>query len=632
MAAANMAAASVRYMINNRFFFLLIITFLLISCGKNAQNEQYLFTQENESHSDLPQILISTSNVPITDKTKYVNAVFSVESKILRGSIRGRGHATWGYEKKPYKIKLESEQSLFGFGKSREWVLLAEYRDFSFMRTAILFELSRLTGISYTLGYKHVELYLNDEYQGVYVLAESVQKSPSRIDIADDGFIIEDDQYWEDEDLSFSSTLDIHYTFKYPKPGNMDGARLKSISAYIDRMESSLLAGNTEGYLDLDSFSKWYLVTELLGLSDPNIFYVLKSKRDNLTMGPLWDAESCLGLFGRGSDGLPPAPGSMATGYPICNNSYYFPYLLRSTLFIDRLKQNWEELKPLLPRFKEQMRNLFLCLDEALEANFKRWPVDYPRCWEAEFEFMYDYFERRASWFDGYVNYLTAPQTPQPWDVDFSNPTYPEPAAIDLGLSVLWASCNLGAAKEAETGYYFAWGETNPKAAFTWADYAYGSDSGFSKYCYPGAEKWWAGPGTVPDGLTELEPADDPARIHLGGKWRMPTRWELWELWDYINYGNGQIHYEMRDNVFGFRISSPDTGDSIFFPCAGRVEDRMIEYFGTAGYYWTSSLARSTVNGPAGAYFIGVDGVIEGVNEWACGRYFGIPVRPVCEK
>ena len=603
---------------NNRFLYLQIILILLPSCVKNAQEEQNPFSQEYESHSGLPQILVSTGGTPVD--RQFTGAAFCIDGQFLHGSIRGRGNATWEYEKKPYKIRLDGEQPLFGMGKSTDWVLLAEYRDLSLMRTAFMFELARLAGLPYTLGYRHVELYLNDEYQGIYVLAECVQRSPSRIDIDDDGFIIEDDQYWENEAVSFESTLDIHYTFKYPGPGNLDEGRLKSISAYICRMERSLLAGDTEEYLDLDSFSKWYLVTELLGVYDPNIYYVLKSRGDKLMMGPVWDAESALGLFGRGSDGLPPAPGSIATGYPICGGNYYFPILLRSPLFVDCLKRNWDALKPLLPAYKNQMRALFQGMEEALEANFKRWPVDYTRCWEAEFDFIHDYFQRREAWFDGYMSYLAAPKSTVPLEADISNPAYPVPDAIDLGLSVLWASCNLGAADERETGYFFAWGETEPKDEYSWATYAYGDDSGtvFTKY--------------AEDGLVELDYADDPARAHLGGKWRMPTRWELWELWDYLNYGDGELHYETRDGMSGFRVSSPDTGGSLFFPCAGRVDGGSIESFGIAGYYWTSSLAGNGGGWPAGAYFLGVDGTIENVNDWNCGRYYGMPVRPVSER
>lgn len=620
-------------MSSKRSIILLIALILLPSCVKNAAERQNPFTQDFASHSNLPQILVHTGGGAIGRQA--IDATFSVDGKLLHGSIHGRGNRTWQYEKKPYKIILDHEEALLEFGKGRDWVLLAEYRDPSFMRTAFMFTLAHLVGMPYCLNYRHVELYLDDEYQGVYVLTEDVRRSPSRIDIADDGFIIEDDTYWEDEAVSFQSTLGFHYTFKYPRPAKPDDWRLKAISAYIGSMESTLSAGDGDYYLDMDSFARWYIVTEILGVYDPNVFYVLRSGGEKLTMGPVWDAESALGLFGRDADNPLPAPGSMASGYPICSYSYYFPYLLNDQLFTGCLKRNWDALKPLLPAFKEQMRDEFQRLDEALEHNFIRWPGTYPpRCWEAEFAFIFDYFERRAAWFDGYVSYLAAPEAPIPLEADISNPEFPVPEAVDLGLSVLWASCNLGAARESESGYYFAWGEVLPKNRYTWGSYAYGNDSGtgFTKYCYTGGEAWWTGAGGGPDGLAELEGADDPARVHLGGKWRMPTRWELWELWDYLSYGEGQIHYESQDGVFGFRISSPGTGGSVFFPCAGRVEDGSIEYFGRAGYYWTSSLARSADSGPAGAYFIGVDGAREAVNEWRCGRFYGMPVRPVCDK
>ena len=614
--------------------FLLILLFLLPACVQSAPEEQNLFSQEYESHSDLPLVLVNTAHTAIESTDQYVDAVFSVDGKILKGSIRGRGHATWQYNKKPYKIRLNTEESLLGFGESREWVLLAEYTDLSLMRTAFMFELARLAGVSYSLAYKHVELYLNNEYQGVYVLAESVQRSPSRVNIAADGFIIEDNQYWESEPDGFESGLGKHYTYKYPHAKDLSETDRKYITSFIKKVEGTIFE-RPGTYLDLDSFAQWFLVTELLGVYDPNIYYVLPARGERLRMGPVWDAEGSLGLSGRRPDEDTPEPGKTATGFPVCSGSYYFSYLLRNPDFILCVKRNWEALKPLIPGYKQQLQSLFESLSDAMENNFHRWPVNAkPRCWEAEFAFISDYFDRRAAWFDGYVDYLSVPDAPTALESDISDPTYPTPDAIDLGLSVLWASCNLGAAKETETGYYFAWGETMPKASYSWANYVYGNDAGtgFSKYCYPGAEQWWMGTGEDPDGRIELEAGDDPARMHLGGKWRMPTRWELWELWDFLCYEGGKLHYETRDDIYGFRIESPRTGESVFFPCAGRVDGNGIESFGKAGYYWTSSLARSTMNGPAGAYFIGVDGAVENVNEWACGRYYGIPVRPVCDK
>ena len=252
-------------------------------------------------------------------------------------------------------------------------------------------------------------------------------------------------------------------------------------------------------------------------------------------------------------------------------------------------------------------------LKDARRANWKIWPV-YNPC-EEEVAFIEDFFARRIHWFDYYVSFLASPQDPVP--LDAVSPDYSEPDAIDLGLSVLWASRNLGAGNERDSGVYFAWGETEPKAEYTWASYACGDGVQFSKY--------------GPDGLVELEPADDPVRVHLGGRWRLPTRWELWELWDFVSSGSGSMNFETEEGVKGFRIFSP-SGASVFFPFAGRASGSAVEDYGRYAYYWTSSLTRSASGVPAGAYFLGVEGSTESVNEWSCGRYYGLPVRPVRER
>ncbi len=229
----------------------------------------------------------------------------------------------------------------------------------------------------------------------------------------------------------------------------------------------------------------------------------------------------------------------------------------------------------------------------------------------------------------------TPTPSPEYLEGDFSNPEYPEPEAVDLGLRVKWASFNLGAAEESDTGYYFAWGETAPGDEFGWSAYPFSNNSGngFSKYCYGSADAWWTGQGS-PDGLIELLPEDDAVRVNIGGRWRMPTRWDLWELQDFIVNGKGQMRYETVKSssgrlVRGCRITDTRSGNSIFLPSAGRVDGRLIESLGVYCYYWTSSLTRGGIHGPAGAYFIGMDGTMENLYEWTCGRFYGMPIRPV---
>ncbi len=573
--------------------------------------------------TSLPRIAVNTA-APVESKTKYVDAVIGLDGASFKGSIRGRGNYTWRYyEKKPYKIQLDREASLLGLNPSREWILLAEYKDLSLVRTAYLFELSRLAGMPDTPEYRYVELYMNGDYLGVYVLTETVKQSVGPI--ATNGFIIEDDTYWEEEPIWFESGLEHYYTFKYPE--NISALDKQFISEYIENVEDGLQRGDTS-LLDLESIARWYIVNEVLGNVDPNKFYVLPSRGGKLMMGPVWDAESILGMMNRTPQDPVPSPGSQQTGYCICSVESYLPLLLKNADFIGTLAREWENIKPQLPAFQEKMHGLAADLKDARFANFKRWPLNDNH--EAELPYIEDWLDRRILWFDSYIGFLSISGAPAPFDFDTSSPSYPTPEAIDLGLSVLWGSFNLGASDEKQTGYYFAWGETEPKAFFDWADYSFsnGAGTGFSKYCYD--QKWWSGPG-APDNLAELEPSDDPARVHLGGGWRMPTRWELWELWDFISYEGGRLNLETLNGTRGFRISAP-SGESVFFPCAGRAVGNKVEEFGRYGYYWTSSLTRSVDNGPAGAYFLGAEGTVENINEWTCGRFYGMPIRPVRER
>lgn len=585
---------------------ILLLTALALGCARLPQEYDL-----PESEAGLPRLGITTE-APIESKTLYQEADFTLEDTHLNGKIRGRGNYTWDlYPKKPYRIKLDREESLLGMGASREWVLLADYRDISLMRTAYMMELAGLAEIPFISAYRHLELYLNGEYQGVYILVEPVQEA---VETGPDGFIIEEDTYWEEEPVWFKSVQGRHYTFKYP--GRPDAEAKRFISGIIDKVED----GDT-GNLDLESFAKWYMVNELLGNYDPNMYYVLPSRNGKLMMAPVWDAEGSLGIMGRKMEEAVPEPGSTATGFSICTYLGYFRQLLGNPDFIDTLEKEWAALKPLLPSFQEKMRSGASRLKEARAANWKRWQVNASP--EEEVSFIEDYFARRIRWFQYYIDFLAAPEDPLP--VESGSPDYSEPAAIDLGLSVLWASRNLGAGNEYDSGSYFAWGETEPKANYSWSSYAHGDGVEFSKYCPE-----WTGDG-FSDGEVELEPADDPVRVHLGGGWRLPTRWELWELWDFVSGDSRRISFETEAGVKGFRVYAP-SGASVFFPLAGRASGTLIEDYGKYGYYWTSSLTRNASGAPAGAYFLGVEGATESINEWSCGRYYGLPVRPVRER
>ena len=154
-----------------------------------------------------------------------------------------------------------------------------------------------------------------------------------------------------------------------------------------------------------------------------------------------------------------------------------------------------------------------------------------------------------------------------------------EPEYVDLGLSVKWATFNVGATSPEDYGDYFAWGETEPKETYIWATYKWcnGTENNITKY-------------NTTDGKTILEPEDDAAHIHWGDKWRMPSCEESIELKDKCDW-----EWTTSNNINGYRVKGPN-GNSIFLPAGGVRINNASYAIGEFGYYWSSSLMIDSIS------------------------------------
>ena len=194
---------------------------------------------------------------------------------------------------------------------------------------------------------------------------------------------------------------------------------------------------------------------------------------------------------------------------------------------------------------------------------------------------------------------------------------------VDLGLSVKWARCNLGASKPSDYGDYFAWGETEPnKAEYTWATYKW---KYITKYTYADGQTkniWYdAGGNFIGDNKTTLEAADDAATANLGSPWYMPTGDEIQELLD-----NCTWTWTTQDGVKGYEVKSKKNGNSIFLPAAGRRTVSELKDAGSEGDYWSSSLRSAYLSSEyARDLYFDAD-----LHKWDSDfRYSGCTVRPV---
>ncbi len=192
---------------------------------------------------------------------------------------------------------------------------------------------------------------------------------------------------------------------------------------------------------------------------------------------------------------------------------------------------------------------------------------------------------------------------------------------VNLGLpsGIKWATCNVDADKPEGYGYYFAWGETKTKDAYSWDTYKYGSDSNqLTKYCNNSD----MGKDGFTDELTTLESDDDAATTYWGGAWRTPTKDEWKELKE-----NCEWTWTTQNGVDGYEVKGAN-GNSIFLPAAGLRSDNDLRGEGNYGYYWSSSLYTTS---PDWAQFVCISERMVDVKDAYENRCTGLSIRPVLD-
>ncbi len=267
--------------------------------------------------------------------------------------IKGRGNSTWGLKKKPYNIKFESKTDLFGMGKAKKWSLLANYLDLSDMRNHIAYDLAERVGLLYTSKHISVDLYIDGDYYGNYLLCESVEVGSTRVDIADLEGDTEDANENDLDEYSLGGAQESNYKnlvagsqkwVEIPEnPENITGgyllefelpnryvsevsgfitdrnqaivlkapeyaseAQVKYISALYQEFEDALysetgyneLGRHYTEYIDVESFVKMYVFQEYVKNLDAGLtsFYIYKdSDSDLFVASPVWDFDYALG-------------------------------------------------------------------------------------------------------------------------------------------------------------------------------------------------------------------------------------------------------------------------------------------------------------------------------------------------
>ncbi|MCM1020661.1 MAG: CotH kinase family protein [Muribaculum sp.] len=216
-------------------------------------------------------------------------------------TIKIRGNTSAYQSRKPYKIKLQSKADLLCRGdkkfKDKNWVLLNDYE--MMLRNGLW--VNELIGMDWTPQCQYVNVLFNNEFRGVYLLCEAVERNTDcRIDVSKTGFVTELDAYWWNEDGAYvaSSYSPVwNYTFKYPDYEDMDAESIQYVAQTMAQMEAALANNTYASVIDCESFAKWLMGHDILGTLDyggSNMYY---SKYDNtpeskIRRPTMWDFDS----------------------------------------------------------------------------------------------------------------------------------------------------------------------------------------------------------------------------------------------------------------------------------------------------------------------------------------------------
>ena len=381
---------------------------LMLKTGGDTYTPSGYFTVRSEGagygvliKTGLPTVYVDTENgKPVNSKDVFVKASVKIRGNdkyeglaATSCEIRGRGNTTWTWPKKPYLIKLDEKQHIFGMHKHKRWVLLANFMDRTLMRNLVSMKVSSMTRLAWTPGCVPVELVLNGKHMGSYLLIEQVRVDNHRVNITemtkDDnageavtgGYLLELDFHFDNE----KQWVDPHgknsqwsggipFAVKYPDPDDLTSWQFEYIKKYVYDAAETLYGKDFKdpekgwrAWIDEDSFIDYWIVYEVMGnheLKNPGSVFMHKDRGGKLVAGPCWDFD--WGVLSYNTS--PQAQTGLINGSAI-----WYGRLRQDPAFEAKLKARFEELLPQLETIPAYMDECEKLLTESAKLNFAMW-------------------------------------------------------------------------------------------------------------------------------------------------------------------------------------------------------------------------------------------------------------------
>jgi len=392
-----------------------VLTFTVT--GGNGQTKD--FEVDIRRFTGLPIFFISTEGgAEIDSKEDYVNGQVTFyggrfyENLEDDMKIRGRGNSTWFiHPKKPYQMKLDDKADLMGMPADKKWLFLAEYSDKTLLRNKVAFEMGYLSDLDWTPSSAFAEVFLNDQYNGTYHISQKVEEGSTRVDLKDNGYLLEIDQEdrLDPDDVYFTSD---HFLLNIKEPELSYGSsEFVLIRDFIEQFETALFGNDFtnpqtgyEKYIDVASFVDWYLISEITKNQDSRDFssiFMNYIPGEKLKMGPLWDFDLAFGNVNYSECEFP-------EGFWVKHHAW-FNRLFHDPKFVKQVKERFAYFKSKETVILELIDENATYLQWAQAENDKKWNLIGNWVWpnpvvlesyQAEVNHLKSWYTQRMSWLD----------------------------------------------------------------------------------------------------------------------------------------------------------------------------------------------------------------------------------------
>lgn len=385
---------------------------------RNGETFQYTVKAEFLL-SAIPELTITTTDPSIAEipsKDYYLEGTLAVngrggyEDYTGKTEVKGRGNSTWGYPKKPYRLKLNKKAEICGLGKAKNYVLLANHLDPTLMLNSVAFKIGRLLELPFTNHAIPVDVVLNGIYKGSYLLTEQIEVKENRVDLDENNSVMwELDSYWDDEPKFKSTAFNLPVMVKDPDLTTEQFEYWKKdFNAFTTQFAKEPLEENSYvDMIDIESVAKFLITFNLvhnMEINHPKSVFLHKEGNGKYVMGPIWDFdwaydyEGTSNHFGRYNT---PLFSSSMNGV----GTAFFQRFLQDSRVKAIYKRTWQDFKNnKLDALLQYVDDYAVMLKPSVERNSELW--ENTRSFDTKVKELKTWLRNRADYIDSEVSKL----------------------------------------------------------------------------------------------------------------------------------------------------------------------------------------------------------------------------------